>query len=159
MEISRDGDALVADVSPENGTKTSRRRRRRLGQRGQNLVEFALVAPIFLVILMGIIDFGWAFKTYISLTNCAREGARVGVVGANTATITTRATDPGRGCVSGSTATVTYDPDNKAGSNVKVEVDYTYNFITPVGSLLGLISGGALPDHLDLSPSTTMRIE
>ena len=48
--------------------------------RGQSLVEFALVlTPLFLV-LLGIIQFGFIFNTYVTLTNAAREGARIGTV-------------------------------------------------------------------------------
>ena len=48
--------------------------------RGQSLVEFALVlTPLFLV-LLGIIQFGFIFNTYVTLTNAAREGARSGTV-------------------------------------------------------------------------------
>jgi Flp pilus assembly protein TadG len=48
--------------------------------RGQSLVEFSLVlTPLFLV-LLGIIQFGLIFNTYITLTNSAREGARSGTV-------------------------------------------------------------------------------
>jgi Flp pilus assembly protein TadG len=47
---------------------------------GQSLVEFALVlTPLFLV-LLGIIQFGFIFNTYVTLTNAAREGARSGTV-------------------------------------------------------------------------------
>jgi Flp pilus assembly protein TadG len=133
--------------------KTARRR-----QRGQNLVEFALVAPLFLLLVMAIVDFGWLFKTYITTTNCAREGARIGIVGATEATIEARATDPSKGCPSDSTATAT-GAQGPPGADLKVEVKHTYTFITPIGSLLTLVSGGTLPDHIDLSASTTMRME
>jgi Flp pilus assembly protein TadG len=47
---------------------------------GQSLVEFALVlTPLFLV-LLGIIQFGFIFNSYVTLTNSAREGARNGTV-------------------------------------------------------------------------------
>jgi Flp pilus assembly protein TadG len=47
---------------------------------GQSLVEFALVlTPLFLV-LLGIIQFGFIFNSYVTLTNSAREGARSGTV-------------------------------------------------------------------------------
>jgi len=50
------------------------------GAGGQSLVEFALVlTPLFLV-LLGIIQFGFIFNTYVTLTNSAREGARSGTV-------------------------------------------------------------------------------
>ena len=45
--------------------------------RGAAAVEFALVLPILLLLLGGIIDFGFAFNTQISLTHAAREGVRV----------------------------------------------------------------------------------
>ena len=44
--------------------------------RGANAVEFALIAPVFILILMGIIDFGRIFNAYITITHAAREGAR-----------------------------------------------------------------------------------
>jgi Flp pilus assembly protein TadG len=56
----------------------SRRSSRR--PRGQSLVEFALVLPIFLLVMMGIIDFGRAIFSYNSLSNATRDGARVAIV-------------------------------------------------------------------------------
>lgn len=47
---------------------------------GQAMVEFALVLPVFLLILCGIIDFGWLFYNQLSLNNACREGARYAVV-------------------------------------------------------------------------------
>jgi Flp pilus assembly protein TadG len=140
---------------------TTRPGRRGLkGDGGQNMVEFALVVPLFLLLVMAIVDFGWMFRTYISETNCAREGARLGIVDPrNTSAIQTRATSTANGCVAQSTATVTCSPDCKAGSNITVQVKYTYNYITPLGGLLNLASGGTLPSKVDLSSSATMRIE
>jgi len=48
--------------------------------RGQSLVEFALVAPVLLVILLGVVDLGRAIYYYNTLSNLAREGARAGIV-------------------------------------------------------------------------------
>jgi Flp pilus assembly protein TadG len=49
-------------------------------ERGQSLVEFALVlVPLFLI-LLGIIQFGFIFNTYVTMTNSAREGARTGTI-------------------------------------------------------------------------------
>jgi Flp pilus assembly protein TadG len=45
-------------------------------QDGQALVEFALVIPVFLLLVMGIIQFGFLFKDYIALTDATRVGAR-----------------------------------------------------------------------------------
>lgn len=51
-------------------------------QRGQSLVEFALLLPVFLLLLLGIIQFGVIFSGYITATSAVREGARVAIVGA-----------------------------------------------------------------------------
>lgn len=55
------------------------RRGRRSG-RGQALVEFALVMPIFILLLVAIFDLGRAVFAYNTLTNAAREGARMAIV-------------------------------------------------------------------------------
>lgn len=51
-----------------------------VAQRGQSLVEFALVMMPLFIILLGIIQFGFVFNAYVTLTNASREGARVGTV-------------------------------------------------------------------------------
>ena len=53
-------------------------KRRSQSQRGASAVEFALVLPLLLFIVFGIIDFGWLFYVDIQVTNAAREGARWG---------------------------------------------------------------------------------
>ncbi len=55
-------------------------RRRRLnarnrGDRGQALVELALIAPILIIIMLGVIDYGRVYFAYVSVTNGARIGA------------------------------------------------------------------------------------
>ncbi len=47
---------------------------------GQAIVEFALVLPILLLLLCGIIDFGWLYYNQITLNNASREGARYAVI-------------------------------------------------------------------------------
>ena len=47
------------------------------GERGAALVEFALVLPLLLVVIAGIVDFGFLFQRYEVVTNAAREGARL----------------------------------------------------------------------------------
>jgi hypothetical protein len=51
-------------------------RRHQRSESGQALVEFALVVPLLVLIVLGIIDFGRIFYTYEALANAAREGAR-----------------------------------------------------------------------------------
>jgi hypothetical protein len=57
-----------------------RSRSRRTGRagRGQGLVEFALVLPVFLILLLGMLEFGFAFTHNLTLEYATREGARVG---------------------------------------------------------------------------------
>jgi hypothetical protein len=54
--------------------------RRWRSERGAELVEFALVLPLLLLVALGILDFGLLFQRYEVVTNAAREGARVGVL-------------------------------------------------------------------------------
>lgn len=53
---------------------------RSTAQRGQSLVEFALVMMPLFIILLGIIQFGFIFNAYVTITNATREGARLGTV-------------------------------------------------------------------------------
>ena len=47
---------------------------------GQNIVEFALLLPILMYILMGIMQFGLVFAAYLTVNNAVREGARWGSI-------------------------------------------------------------------------------
>lgn len=60
--------------------KIYRKPKKQRREDGQAMVEFALILPIFLLILCGIIDFGWLFYNQLSLNNACREGARYAVV-------------------------------------------------------------------------------
>ena len=62
---------------PASSTRARSRARR---DDGQAYVEFALILPILLLVVMGIIQFGTAFKDYIALTDAVRVGARQGAV-------------------------------------------------------------------------------
>ena len=59
-------------------TQTTRKRHKMRGQRGQTMVEFAIVLPIFLMLLLGIAQGGIAFNNYVQLTDATRAGARYG---------------------------------------------------------------------------------
>ena len=52
----------------------------RRNEAGQAMVEMALVLPILLILIGGIVDFGWLFYNQLSLTNAAREGARYAAI-------------------------------------------------------------------------------
>jgi Flp pilus assembly protein TadG len=45
--------------------------------KGQSMVEFAMILPLFVLFIIGIFELGRAFFAYIAITNAAREGARV----------------------------------------------------------------------------------
>lgn len=49
-------------------------------ERGAELIEFALVLPLLLLLVMGIVDFGFMFQRMEVVTNAAREGARLAVL-------------------------------------------------------------------------------
>jgi Flp pilus assembly protein TadG len=49
-------------------------------ERGSQLIEFALVLPLLLLVVLGIMDFGLLFQRYEAVTNAAREGARIAVL-------------------------------------------------------------------------------
>ena len=59
--------------------------------RGQALVEFALVIPIFLLMLVALFDLGRAVFAYNTLTNAAREGVRLAIVNQDVPSIIERA--------------------------------------------------------------------
>ena len=50
-------------------------------ERGAVAVEFALVAPVLVMLLLGIMEFGRAYNTQVTLSSAAREGARVMAIG------------------------------------------------------------------------------
>ena len=74
---------------------------RKARDRGSAAVEFALVVPVLLLIVFGIIDFGRALNAQIALTGAAREGARLAALGYPDAAIQARvaaaAPEPERG--------------------------------------------------------------
>lgn len=54
------------------------RRRSRNGERGQGLVEFSLLVPVFTLLLLGMLEFGFVFDHLLTVQYSTREGARVG---------------------------------------------------------------------------------
>ncbi len=52
-------------------------------ERGQTMTEFALVLPILVVLMLGIVQFGVAFNNYVTLTDAVRAGARKAAVSRN----------------------------------------------------------------------------
>ena len=52
----------------------------RKSEKGQSLIEFALVLPILLLLVLGMLEYGWMLNAKISVTAAAREGARASSV-------------------------------------------------------------------------------
>lgn len=133
-------------------------------QRGAVAVEFALVVPLLLLVLFGIIDFGAAFQKWNVAANAAREGARRAAVTSDTTDITNRALAVAHTLdATRLTVTLTCSRDGSAfgtcpspwqsGDLVRVAVKYRYSFITPVGEMLKR-SG-----DMDLNATSEVRFE
>ena len=72
------------------------RRRSRDPEGGQSLVEFSLILMPLFLILLGIIQFGFIFNTYVTMTNAARDAARLGTVYVYDRTLSKAANDLAR---------------------------------------------------------------
>lgn len=144
---------------------------RRQPDRGQALVEFALVFPIFLLIVFGIVDAGRLIFAYNALSNAAREGARVAVVNqaaTGTNTCNTDSTAFAVGCaisaapVLGLTpadVTVTYRNSADSGGCSPVSIG-CIAVVTTSGQFRALTPGiSLLIPSLTLTSTTKMPVE
>jgi len=112
--------------------------------RGQTLVEFALVFPIIVILLFGIIDFGLMLNHRITLEHAVREGARYAAVHDGCTDIQDRTKERAGGAIPDrNTVSVSYEqnpaPD---GSTVKVSAPFDWQF--PLMSRFGV---GAIHGH------------
>ena len=140
----------------------SRRTARRAPRdRGAAAVEFALLLPMLLLLVFGIIDFGRALNAQITLTQAAREGARLDAIGnANFATSTGTAAT-GLSGVTVAPAPTTYTcKTNDAGTNANaiVKVSYNFTFITPVAAIASLF-GSTFGSTMTLTATGVMPCE
>lgn len=117
---------------PSSGHSTQRRRR----TRGQSLVEFALVVPIFLLLLCGILDFGVVLYSRMTITNAARDGARVATLmaGESPGDIASRAADTAASAAGGLGVSTDVSCQNscKPGAFVTVTVSYDHHVFFPL---------------------------
>ncbi len=134
-------------------------RHRGKAEGGQSLVEFAFVLPIFLLVLFAIVDFSMAFHAWITVTNSAREGARLGAVRADAADIEQRVRDTSDTLDQADLTVTVTNAEGDPGDSVIVDVSYAYSLITPMADLLAMISGGSISDVLTLSSTADMRLE
>lgn len=100
-------------------------------QRGQALVEFALIIPIFILVIVGVFDVGRAVYGYNTVANAARAAARVAIVNQSAADIEARAREMAVG-LSMADVTVTQDACDFAGCPYGVTVTWDYEPATPL---------------------------
>ena len=125
--------------------------RRSTRKRGQAMVEFAIVLPIFMLVLSGICDFGFMLYQRMTVISAAREGARAAAMAEDPAMIVVTAQNAATGAALGGGVAVTNvvarcyptkaDPSSTTpmpdciaavnGDSVAVEVDYTYHWFFP----------------------------
>jgi Flp pilus assembly protein TadG len=143
---------------------------------GVALVEFALVAPLLLVLLFGMLEFGRAFNYWIDATHLANEGARWAVVNKNPASSGTlqnyirqqAGTNELR--AGGSTAIpdalvvcISFPVDSdgtsgQIGDPVEVTASVDYHWMPALGDLIDKLGGNDLATTT-VTSSSTMRIE
>ena len=134
-------------------------------QRGAAAVEFAIVLPVLILILFGIIEFSVAFYDKAMITNASREGARAGIVLRAPPLTDVEITDIIDNYLSGSLISfsgasvrdITITPQDTStlttGDPLTVTVSYPYNFYLLPGFIAGLADG------LTLNATTIMNME
>jgi len=128
------------------------------GQRAQGIVELALTLPALLMLVMGIIDFGLALRSYVVVTNASREGARYAIVcPATDDLIRAKVVDSAGSIVKqNSDVSVTWQNQGTSrctsGQPVEVRTFSDYTYVTPILKAF-------LPNPLRVTSKTTMRVE
>lgn len=119
-------------------------------QKGQALVEFALLVPIFVILLFGIMEFARLWETMSVLTSAAREGARVAAVSSPSVSQARSAAERVLAASNISGATVSVSGPN---SDSEVIVTVSINYTPVTGSIVPGIGA------FSLTRSTTMHWE
>ncbi|NLX04421.1 MAG: pilus assembly protein [Phycisphaerae bacterium] len=116
------------------------------------MVEMAVVLPVLLTILFGIIEFGWTFMVYQNITNAAREGCRVAVLeGSTDGDITGRVGNYMQMVgISNYQLTVTHATQADPTETVVVQVPY---------SEVSLLGGYFGPTNFNIAGRASMRKE
>lgn len=121
-------------------------------ERGQSILEFALVAPLLLILMVGIFDFGRVYSTYLNMNMATQEAARIGSLGASDAEIRQMAQD--KSVVDPALLEVDIDPSEgegrKSGDYLHVQLTYPVEFFTPFVSQVG---------DWEITTATTIRVE
>jgi Flp pilus assembly protein TadG len=138
-------------------------------ERGQSVLEFALVLPFFLIILFALFEFGRGMVEYTSLSNAAREGARSGIVptkpladitnAARAATVTV-GTLPAVEIIAFRGGVALADATNRqSGDTVQVRVSHTFVPIFWVSRGYQPAGIGGLGLSIPMSSIARMRVE
>ena len=146
-------------------TRNTSCRRRRSGEAGVELIEFALVFPLLLLVVLGIVDYGFMFQRLEAVTNATREGARVAALpGYGQVDVEDRIasylaaggvpTAAGNPAITVTPTTIPNGGGTWAATTVSVSYDHDYLFID---GLVGWF-GGALGPPI-LFAEATMRNE
>lgn len=135
-------------------TSGSRRANRR--RRGASAVEFAIVAPVFFLVVLGIIEFGRMVMVQQVITNAAREGARIAVLDSATAgRVTSRVNDYlAAASLPGATVVITPSPPTSAKFDEPVSVEVRMPF-----AAASALSKPFMTSGMTLSAKSVMRRE
>ena len=114
---------------------------------GQAFVEFALVLPILVLLILGITQFGLAFRNYIAITDAARVGARAAAVkrtsGPCAAASTAIQNTVSAGQWSQISSRITCVPGTNVGDQVSITINYPYSIGLPGISVSGNLTANA----------------
>ncbi len=123
-------------------------------KRGQSTVEFALVLPVLLLIVFGIIEFGFILNAYVTVISSAREGARYGITGDIEEDQIIQRVKNAAGMLDTTTEgkfSVTVNK-NEADGELTVAVTYNVDILDPI---MGAILGATVP----VNAKITMAME
>ncbi len=113
-------------------------------ERGAAAVEMAFVLPILLALVMGIIEFGHAYNTQISLTNAAREGVRVMAITHDPNDATNAALSAAVSVNDLTATSVTVPDDCTGGEQVTLTINYSLETITGFAGPFNLTGKGVM---------------
>jgi Flp pilus assembly protein TadG len=144
------------------------------GERGAVAVEFGLIAPLLILLVFGIIDFGWMYNRNTVVDNVARDAVRTASLSGSYADVESTITSElasygipaakvdysitctnanGSNCANNAASV---DGNATSGSSVQVSIEYTHDLMTPVGMVCGLFGGQCAGNQVQLSKTAEM---